>query len=139
MDGMSDASDDALQNEFKADLNAYLASTRPDQVSTRTLADLIAFDAAKADNEMPLFGQDIFMKAQAKAGLDNPAYQAARAKSLRLGLVRGLPVGLSFIAGASAEQRLLDAGFAYEQTAGLQLRPDFRPPVDEGQAREGAR
>lgn len=139
MDGMSDASDDALQNEFKADLNAYLASTRPDQVSTRTLADLIAFDAAKADKEMPLFGQDIFLKAQAKAGLDNPAYQAARAKSLRLGLVRGLPVGLSFIAGASAEQRLLDAGFAYEQTAGLQLRPDFRPPVDEGQALEGAR
>ena len=59
--------------------------------------------------------------------------------TLRLGLVRGLPVGLSFIAGASAEQRLLDAGFAYEQTAGLQLRPDFRATVDEGQALEGAR
>ena len=196
MDGMSAASYDVLQYEFKADLNAYLASTRPDQVDSRTLADLIAFDEAHKAAEMPLFGQDIFAMAQAKAGLDDPAYRAAREKSLRLagregidamladhrvdllvtisygpawpsdtvwgdqyegpggstglaaiagyphltvpmGQVRGLPVGLSFIGGAYAEQRLLDAGYAYEQAAGFKLRPDFRPTVDSGPDLEG--
>ncbi|KQM97873.1 amidase [Sphingobium sp. Leaf26] len=196
MDGMSAAGYDVLRYEFKADLNAYLAATRPDQVESRTLADLIAFDEGHKDREMPLFGQDIFTLSQAKAGLDDPVYRAAREKSLRLagregidamlagnrvdllvtisygpawpsdtvwgdqyegpggstgpaaiagyphltvpmGQVRGLPVGLSFIGTAYAEQTLLDAGYAYEQAAGLKLRPDFRPTVDSGPELEG--
>lgn len=197
MEGMSAASYEVLQFEFKADVTAYLASTRPEQVKSRTLADLIAFDEAHKDGEMPLFGQDIFAMAQAKGGLDDPAYRAAREKSLRLagkegidamlaadrldllvtvsygpawpsdtvwgdqyegpsgstspaaiagyphltvpmGLVRGLPVGLSFIGAAFSEQTLLNAGLAYEQAAGIRQKPDFRPTVDTGPELEGA-
>jgi len=72
-----------LHTEFKADLNAYLATTPP-AVKTRTLADLIAFDTVHADRELALFGQETFVAAQATKGLNDPAYQAARATSLRI-------------------------------------------------------
>jgi amidase len=72
-----------LNTELKADLNAYLASTPP-AVKTRTLAEVIAFNSAHADRELALFGQETFVKAEATKGLDDPAYQAARATSLRL-------------------------------------------------------
>jgi amidase len=75
---------DVLKYELKADLAVYLATTDPAKVKTRTLADLIAFDRDHAAQEMPLFGQDIFEMAQAKKGLDDPAYLEARATSLRL-------------------------------------------------------
>ncbi|MEN3358987.1 MAG: amidase [Mycobacteriales bacterium] len=67
----------ALLVEFKHDLNAYLAA-RPGR-HPRTLADLIAFDTAHADVEMPFFGQEIFEQAQATNGdLTDPAYLAQR-------------------------------------------------------------
>jgi amidase len=72
-----------LNTELKADLNAYLATTPP-TVKTRTLADVIAFDEAHADRELALFGQETFVTAEATKGLDDPAYQAARATSLRI-------------------------------------------------------
>lgn len=71
-----------LMTELKHDLNAYLASTNPAQVRTRTLADVIAFNAAEP-REMVLFGQDLFERAQATGGLTDPAYVEARAKSLK--------------------------------------------------------
>ncbi len=70
-----------LLTEFKAGLNAYLATT-PAAVRTRNLADVIAFNRA-TPRELALFGQDIFEQAQATAGLDDPAYRTARANSLR--------------------------------------------------------
>ena len=70
-----------LSTELKADLNAYLAST-PTTVKTRTLADLIAFNAA-TPREMVLFGQETFIAAEQTKGLDDPAYLAARADSQR--------------------------------------------------------
>lgn len=71
-----------LLTELKHDLNAYLASTDPTQVKTRTLADVIAFNAAEP-RETVLFGQDLFEAAQATGGLSDPAYVEARAKSLK--------------------------------------------------------
>jgi len=71
-----------LLTELKHDLNAYLASTDPTQVKTRTLADVIAFNAAEP-RETVLFGQDLFERAQATGGLTDPAYVEARAKSLQ--------------------------------------------------------
>lgn len=71
-----------LLTEFKAGLNAYLAAT-PAGVKTRSLADVIAFNKTDA-RELALFGQDILEKSQATKGLDDPAYKAARALSLRL-------------------------------------------------------
>ena len=74
--GLGAAEFAVLLTEFKADLNAYLATT-PATVTTRTLAEVIAFNEAKAARELPLFGQDIFLQAQATRGLDDPAYLAA--------------------------------------------------------------
>jgi amidase len=82
-DKMGEAETLVLHTELKVDLNAYLASTPP-TVKTRTLADLIAFDTAHADRELGLFGQETFVKAESTKGLDDPAYQAARATSLRI-------------------------------------------------------
>jgi len=72
-----------LLAELKADLNSYLATT-PAAVKTRTLADVIAFDRAHAAQEMLLFGQELFERAQASAGLEDAAYLKARAESLRI-------------------------------------------------------
>jgi amidase len=80
---IGDAETLVLITELKVDLNAYLATT-PATVKTRTLADLIAFNEAHADRELALFGQETFVKAEATNGLDDPAYQAARATSLRI-------------------------------------------------------
>lgn len=71
-----------LLTELKHDLNAYLASTDPAQVRTRTLADVIAFNASEP-RETVLFGQDLFERAEATGGLQDPAYVEARANSLR--------------------------------------------------------
>ncbi len=69
-----------LLTEFKAGLNDYLKTTPP-AVTTRTLADVIAFNKAHAATEMGLFGQDIFEKAEATKGLADPAYIKARKAS----------------------------------------------------------
>jgi amidase len=79
-----------LQTELKADLNAYLATTDPAKVATRTLADVIAFNMEHADKEMPLFGQETFEKAETTKGLDDPDYIEARLKSVRLAGREGL-------------------------------------------------
>ena len=78
-----------LLTELKVDLNAYLASTDPQQVQTRTLADVIAFNIAEP-RELALFGQELFLQAQETKGLDDPAYIAARATSLRAAGVEGI-------------------------------------------------
>ena len=78
-----------LMTELKYDLNAYLATTDPAQVTTRTLADVIAFNAAEL-RETVHFGQDLFERAQATAGLDDPTYVAARADSLRMAGPEGI-------------------------------------------------
>ncbi len=71
---------DVLLYEFKADLNAYLAGLGPN-APVRTLADIIAFNDAHKDQEMPFFGQDIMTKAQAKGPLTDKAYIDALAKN----------------------------------------------------------
>jgi amidase len=171
MEAIGAAETTVLHFELKADLNAYLASTDPEQVRTRTLADVIAFNIA-SPREMALFGQETFIKAEATRGLDDPEYIAARETSLRLagvegidrmltqnavvaliaptvgpawsidlvngdhylgaastlpavagyphltvpmGLVQGLPVGLSFIGAKWDDARILSLGYAFEQ------------------------
>ena len=73
---------DTLRTEFKADLNTYLATT-PAAVTSRTLADLIAFNAGEP-RETPLFGQEIFEVAQAKPPITDPAYIEKRATARRM-------------------------------------------------------
>jgi amidase len=128
------------------------------------------------------------VKAEATKGLDDPAYQIARASSLRMagpegidaivtkdhldalvcptmppawkidaangdqiggggagglaavsgyphltvpmGVVMGLPVGLSIIGPAWSEGRLLSYGYAYEQASRVKLKPHFLPSIE---------
>ena len=54
-----------------------------------------------------------------------------------MGLVRGLPVGLSFIATKYGEATVLGAGYAYEQRARARVAPRYLPTADAGPGLEG--
>lgn len=78
-----------LLYEFKADLNAYLsAAGAPNGMAT--LADLIAFNEANADREMPFFGQEIFLEAEEKGDLNSAEYREALATMHRLSRAEGI-------------------------------------------------
>ena len=77
-----DAEFTVLLFEFKHDIRRYLRSLH--HTSMRSLADLIAFDAAHCSEEMQYFGQEVFEAAEATTGLDDPAYRAARALCIDL-------------------------------------------------------
>ena len=176
-----------LLMEFKSGLADYLKSS-PAALQVRTLADVIAFNKAHAVQEMPLFGQDIFEKAEATKGTGDPGYKKARARSLELagvqgidrllkenrldalvgptmppawkidavngdqsngggagslaavagyphltvpmGLVKGLPVGLSFIGPKWSDALMLTLGYAYEQSRGALPAPTLIPAIE---------
>jgi amidase len=80
---------EVLLFELKADLNAYLASLGP-SARVKTLADVIAFNEANRDREMPCFGQELFLKAQEKGPLTDKAYLDALAQNRRLSREEGL-------------------------------------------------
>jgi amidase len=84
-----DAENEAMLYEFKADLNHYLSELGP-SAHVRTLADIIAFNDAHRDTEMPFFRQELMVRAQAKGPLTTPAYVAARAKCTRLARAMGI-------------------------------------------------
>ena len=81
---------DALLFEFKAAINAYLATLDAGQVRCQTLADLIAFNREHANEELVLFGQELFEMAEAKSGLDDEVYVKAVATLSRAGDTEGL-------------------------------------------------
>ena len=71
--GMGGDTYNVLLYEFKADLNAYLASL-PNELNTLTLEDLIQFNKDNEAREMPYFKQEIFEKSNAKGPLTDPSY-----------------------------------------------------------------
>ncbi len=172
---------EVLLYELKAGLALWLPKFTP-RAPVQKLADIIAFNTAHRGQEMALFGQELFEKAQALGGLDTPAYRealAACAKGARTegldqafdthrldaiiaptggvawlidpiagdhytgsfstpaavagyphltvpsGLVRGLPVGLSFVGRPWSEWPLLAYGHAYEQAAMARRAPRY--------------
>jgi amidase len=177
-----------LMTELKADMAKYLKSS-PAPIQPRTLADLIAFNQAHEKQEMGLFGQETFLRAEKTKGLDDPAYKKARQVSFQaagpngidkllrdnrvvalvgptmppawlidaangdqsagggagslaavagyphltvpMGLVKGLPVGLSFMGPKWSEQLLLNLGYAYEQARGPFPAPKFYRSIEE--------
>jgi amidase len=183
-DGLGQAAYDVLLYEFKHDLNAYLAGLPgTDRLPATTLEELIAFNDLHADAEMPWFGQEIFLKSQAKGTLDEEAYLEAlqltvdssrsgidtlltehdldalvaptgsaawtidlvngdhflggsssfpaRAGypniTVPMGMVHGLPVGISFIGTRLSEPTLIEIASAYEAAT----RRRVPPPMPE--------
>ncbi len=90
---------EVLLYEFKADIEAYLRGLSGK--APRTLAELIAFNEKNASTEMPFFGQELFLKAQAKGPLTDPAYRKALAACRRLAQKEGID--------ATMERHRLDA------------------------------
>jgi amidase len=88
-----DSEFDVLLYEFKADLNAYLSGLGP-KAPVRTLQDIIAYNDAHKDQEMPFFGQDIMIKAQAKGPLTEKAYLDALANDQKLSREQGIDAAM---------------------------------------------
>jgi amidase len=84
-----DSEFEVLLYEFKADLNTYLAGLGP-QAPVRSLKDIIAFNEKNRDREMPYFGQDIMIKAEAKGPLTSKPYLAALRKNHLLTRAQGI-------------------------------------------------
>ncbi len=89
-DDMEAHSLEALLYEFKASINEYLTGLDPAKVPSRSLADLIAFNSAHADQELVVFGQELFERAENKGPLSDPDYRQARAALIRASDVEGL-------------------------------------------------
>ena len=177
-----------LLTELKSDLNAYLKGS-PAPIPVRSLADVIAFNKARARQELVLFDQGLFEDAQKTKGLKDAAYKKARQTSFHaagangidrllkahnvvalvgptmppawkidavngdqisgggagslaavagyphltvpMGLVKGLPVGLSFMGPKWSEALLLSLGYAYEQARGPFPAPKFYRSIEE--------
>ena len=75
--------------ELKADLNAYLAGLGP-SAPVKTLKDIIEFNDRNRQKEMPYFGQDLFLKSQAKGALTEKEYLDAVAKNHQLARTEGI-------------------------------------------------
>lgn len=77
-----------LLYDFKYDLNAYLATRTG--LAVHNLKELIAFDQAHATEEMPWFGQGLFLQAEAKGPLTDKTYREALAKAKRFAGPEGI-------------------------------------------------
>ncbi len=72
-----------LLYEFKAGVNAYLASVAPG-AQVRTLDDVIQFNKRNVRENLPYFGQELLERAQAKGDLTEAEYLEALEKCRRL-------------------------------------------------------
>lgn len=88
-DQISAPESDVLSYEFKDGINRYLARL-PADAPARTLKDLIAFNEKYRDREMPFFAQELFVQAEARGPLTDPAYIRARADCVRLARQEGI-------------------------------------------------
>lgn len=84
----SNAEITVLLFDFKADINKYLSELVSSPV--RTLADLIAFNNAHANEELKFFGQELFLQAEATTNLNDPVYLNALAESHSLSRQQGI-------------------------------------------------
>ena len=88
-DRMGEPSYLVLLYELKADLQLYLREAGfPNGMGA--LADIIAFNRANADREMPFFAQEIFEQADTLGDLTSQAYLDARAAARRLSRDEGI-------------------------------------------------
>src|SRR5215213_5534279 len=84
-----DSEFEVLLYEFKADLNTYLAGLGPG-APVRSLKNVIEFNEKNRDREMPYFGQDIMIKAEAKGPSTSKPYLQALRKNHLLTRAKGI-------------------------------------------------
>jgi len=82
-DQVADSELEVLLYELKADLNAYLTALGP-AAPVHNLQEIIEFNERHREKEMPYFGQDLFIKAQAKGPLTDKEYLDALEKNHHL-------------------------------------------------------
>jgi len=78
-----------LLYELKSDLNSYLSTLGP-SAPMHTLKEIIDFNEKNRDKEMPFFGQDLFIKAEAKGPLTDKEYLDAVKKNKELAREKGI-------------------------------------------------
>ncbi len=116
---------EVLLYDFKADLNAYLARFNG-RLPVRTLADLIEFNNQHAAQEMPFFGQELFVQAESRGPRSTPAYQKALHNILDVSDTHGLAAVFAkyrvdaLVASGNGPAELIDHiwGDRYENSGG---------------------
>jgi amidase len=83
-----------LEWELKAGLADYFAKFLPEGSPITSLADVIAFNEEHAEEEMPFFDQAIFLSAEQRTGLDDPAYIQAVLNIQQAGRANGIDAAL---------------------------------------------
>lgn len=78
-----------LSYEFKAGLNEYLAARGP-VAPVHSLAELIEFNNRHAEQELSFFGQELFIRAEKRGGLDSAEYTDALRHSRQCTRQRGI-------------------------------------------------
>jgi amidase len=84
-----DSESTVFMYELKADLNAYLARLGP-SAPVKTLKEIIDFNERNRSKELPYFGQDMFLKAEAKGSLTEKEYLDALTKNHQLARTEGI-------------------------------------------------
>ncbi len=80
---------EVLLYELKADLNKYLKGLGS-SAAVHSLKEVIEFNEKNREREMPYFGQDLFIKAEAKGPLTDKKYLQALAKNHLLSRTQGI-------------------------------------------------
>ncbi len=80
---------EVLLYEFKSDLNRYLSDLGP-KAPFHSLKEIIDFNEKNRSREMPFFGQELFLRAEAKGPLTSPEYLKALEKNRRLSRTEGI-------------------------------------------------
>ena len=130
VDGFQTAGPDEVEvllYEFKADINAYFR-TLNGRFRTLTLNRLIEFNERNRDRELSFFGQDLFLRAEAKGPLTDNGYLQALANCRRITRTNGIDAALTkyrvdaFIAPTCGPAGRIDPGngdFFVGRTASL--------------------
>lgn len=84
---------EVLLYECKADLNDYLSALGPEAL-VHSLDELIAFNESHRAEEMPFFGQELLVMAQAKGPLTDEAYLRALEVNRRLSRQEGIDAAM---------------------------------------------
>jgi len=106
---------EVLLYEFKANLNAYF-STLSGKFRALTLKNLIEFNELNREKELAFFGQELFLRAEAKGPLTEPAYLRALENCRRIARTNGIDAALAkykvdaFVAPTSGTAGRIDPG-----------------------------